>query len=193
MRTGTSSNAMRISDAREAMRIHREWGSVRLELGPLWLIWCAPDRPNTPGHPNIPGHPNRWMIVWRRGLPEWNPGPPRRWKTLPAKLTEADRRDFGVERADEDEPDKVRLLQAFAPLACFQCDHPDAPKARKEIIEIIRAIRHREPLPRPPDIAGDLPVNCCRRPADKVTDSEFPLAGERAGGAVLQQNKETVT
>jgi hypothetical protein len=24
-------------------------------------------------HPNIPGHPFRWMIVWRRRLPEWNP------------------------------------------------------------------------------------------------------------------------
>jgi hypothetical protein len=72
------------------------------------------------------------MIVWRRGLPEWDPTTSGRWKTLPARLTEADRREFGVERADEDEPDKVRLLQAFAPTACFQCDHDDAPKARKE-------------------------------------------------------------
>jgi hypothetical protein len=55
------------------MRIHREWGSVRIELGRLWLIWCAPDRPSTSGHPNIAGHPNKWMIVWRRTLPEWDP------------------------------------------------------------------------------------------------------------------------
>jgi hypothetical protein len=89
--------------------------------------------------------------------------PRGRWKTLPAKLTKADRREFGVERADEDEPDKVRLLHAFAPLACFRCDHSDAPAARKEIVEIIRAIRHRKPLPRPSDIEGDLPVNCCGR------------------------------
>lgn len=135
---------------------HPTWGSVRIELGRLWLIWCAPDRPSTAGHPNIPGHPNKWMVVWRRGLPEWDPT--TRWKTLPAKLTETDRRVFGIERADEDEPDKVRLLQAFAPLACFQCDHLDAPKARKEIVEIIRAIRHREPLPQ-----GNLPLNCCAR------------------------------
>jgi hypothetical protein len=39
-------------------RTHREWGSRRIELGRLWLIRCAP------------GHPNRWMIVWRTGLPE---------------------------------------------------------------------------------------------------------------------------
>jgi hypothetical protein len=142
------------------MRIHRESGSVRIEIGRLWLIWCAPDRPSISGysgeHPNIPGHPNRWMIVWR----EWDPT--TRWETLPARLTEADRRVFGVERADEDEPDKVRLLEAFAPVSCFECDHPTAPKARKEIVASIRAIRHRELL-RPPDIEGDLPANCCRR------------------------------
>ena len=128
------------------MRIHREWGSVRIEIGRLWLIRCAP------------GHPNKCMIVWRTGLPEWDPTTSGRCKTLPARLTEADRREFGVERADEDEPDKVRLLQAFAPTAGFQCDRPDAPKARKEIVAIIRAIRHREPL-RPLDIEGDLPAN----------------------------------
>ncbi|PWT77744.1 MAG: hypothetical protein C5B58_16345 [Acidobacteria bacterium] len=43
------------------MRIHREWGSLRIELGSLWLIRCAPE------------HPNRWMVVWRRGLPERDP------------------------------------------------------------------------------------------------------------------------
>lgn len=41
-------------------RIHREGSALRFELGRLWLIRCAP------------GHPNRWMIVWRRGLPEWD-------------------------------------------------------------------------------------------------------------------------
>ena len=136
------------------MRIHREWGSVRIELGPLWLIRCA----RHPSGRRTLDHPNAWMIVWRRGLPEWDPKTSGQWKTLPARLTEADRREFGVERADEDEPDKVRLLQAFAPTADFQCDRPDAPKARKEIVAIIRAIRHREPL-RPLDIEGDLPAN----------------------------------
>src|SRR5262249_21573407 len=147
------------------IRIHREWGSVRIEIGRLWLVWCASDRPCISGypgeHPNIPGHPNTWMIVWRRALPERNPT--THGKTLPARLTKADRREFGVERADEDEPDKVRLLEAFAPIACFRCDHADASKARQEIVTIIRAIRQREPLPRPPNTAGDPPVNCCHR------------------------------
>ena len=105
------------------MRIHREWGSVRIELGRLWLVWCAPERPCISGypgeHPNIPGHPNRWMIIWRTKSPEWDLASGR-WKTLPAKLDEADRREFGIERADGDEPDKVQLLQAFALTACFR-------------------------------------------------------------------------
>jgi hypothetical protein len=142
------------------MRIHRECGSVRIELGPLSLTWCAP------------GHSNRWMIAWRRGLPEWDATTSGRWKTLPAlpenlaheEFDWRGRREPIVERADEDEPDKVRLLQAFAPLACFRCDHPDAPKARKEIVAIIRAIRQREPLPQ-----DDLPMNCCRRNSGGVT------------------------
>ena len=144
---------------------HPRWGAVWIDIGRLRLIWCAPDRPSTPGHPNIPGHPNKWMIVWRRKLPEFDLVTAGQWKTsadrkavFSTKLTEADQREFGVERADKDEPDKVRLLRAFAPLACFQCDHSDAPKARKEIVELIQAIRHREPLPQ-----GDLPVHCCRR------------------------------
>jgi len=58
--------------------IRREHGATRIELGPLWLIWCAPDRPSSPGHPNIPGHPNKWMIVWRRKLPVWDPK--TKWK-----------------------------------------------------------------------------------------------------------------
>src|SRR5262245_11587 len=45
---------------------HPTWGAVWLDLGRLRLIWCAPPRPGSPGHPN------RWMVVWRRGLPEWN-------------------------------------------------------------------------------------------------------------------------
>jgi hypothetical protein len=144
------------------MRVHREHGSVRIELGRLWLIRCA----RHPSGRRTLDHPNAWMLVWRRGLPEWDATTSGRWKTLPSKLTEADRHVFGVERAGEDEPDKVRLLQAFAPTACFQCDHPDAPKARKEIVEIIRAIRHRKPL------EGDLPVNCCHRLAARAPAKE---------------------
>ena len=54
-------------------RIHREQGATRLELGRLWFIRCAPNRPSEfPGHPDIHGHPNVWMIVWRRRLPEWD-------------------------------------------------------------------------------------------------------------------------
>jgi hypothetical protein len=97
------------------------------------------------------------MVVWRRAVPEWIPGPPGRWKTLPAHLTEADQREFGIERADEDEAEKVRLLQAYAPVWCLQCEHPNAPQARKEIVKIIRAIRCREPLPQSP-----LPKTCCQ-------------------------------
>src|SRR6516225_2792274 len=127
-------------------------GAACLQLGPLCCIRCAPK------------HPNRWMVVWQRKLPEWDPTTSGHWKTLPAKLTEADRREFGVERADEDEPDKVRLLEAFAPLTCFQCDHSNAPKARKEIVEIIRAIRQRESLSaRPSDVERNLPTTCCHR------------------------------
>jgi hypothetical protein len=58
---GSRSNERRQNLQSNNMRIHREWGSVRIELGPLWLIRCAP------------GHPNKLMRVWRRGLPEWNP------------------------------------------------------------------------------------------------------------------------
>jgi hypothetical protein len=139
---------------------HPTWGAVWIDLGRLRLIWCVGPRPGSLGHPN------KWMIVWRRGLPEWDPT--THWVTLPAKLTEADRREFGVERADEDEPEKVRLLQAYAPLACFECDHPDAPQARKEIVAIIRAIRRRESLSRPSGIEGDLPINCCRHAKSTV-------------------------
>jgi|SRR5215472_13971000 len=136
---------------------HPTFGAVWLDIGRLRLIWCAPSRPSVSGYPDIPGHPNKWMIVWRRRLPEYVPGPPRRWKPLPAKLDEADRREFAVERADPDEPEKIRLLERFAPIACFQCDHSNAAKARKEIVEIIRAIRQREQLP------DNSPMNCCRQ------------------------------
>jgi hypothetical protein len=74
-------------------------------------------------------------------------------------MTETDRREEAewrkLGRADEDEPEKVRLLEANAPIACFRCKHPDAAKARKGIVEIIRAIRHRE------CVEGDLPTSCC--------------------------------
>jgi len=74
------------------MRTHREWGSLRLELGPLWLIRCAP------------GHPNKWMICWRTGLPEWDPRtkwegsdkPGRYWKGCDARRS----RKRGVDPED---------------------------------------------------------------------------------------------
>ena len=149
------------------------WGAVWIDLGPLRLIRCAGPRPGSPGHPN------KWMISWRRRLPEWNSESyARLHRTYPTEearheyfrrlfppcLTEADRRKFGVERADGDEQERVRLLQAFAPLACFQCKHPDAPKARKEIVETIRTIRQRESLPARPQ---DVPENCCFRQGDR--------------------------
>jgi hypothetical protein len=53
--------------------IHREHRATRLELGRLWFIRCASNRPSEfPGHPDIHGHPNVWMIMWRRRLPEWD-------------------------------------------------------------------------------------------------------------------------
>jgi hypothetical protein len=87
------------------------------------------------------------MLVWRRNQPEFDPTTKGRWKTLPAKLTDADRRDFGVEREDEDAPSKAALLERFAPLDWFRCGSPEARKSRKELVAIIRAIRERRPLP----------------------------------------------
>jgi hypothetical protein len=124
-------------------------GDVRLEFGCLWFVWCASDR--------LSGHPNRWMIVWRRGIPEFNPT--TKWKTRPPKFVGVDHLDFPT-RADADEPYRVDLIKRLAPIACFRCDHPDAPKARKEAVAIVKAIRDRKPLS---DAEGDLPVNCCRR------------------------------
>src|SRR5262249_37244075 len=123
-------------------------------LGRLRLIRCA----RHPSGRRTLDHPNAWMLVWRRGLPEYDWATAGQWKTLPANLTDADQREFGIERADADEPDRISLLKANAPLECFECSNPEAPKARKEIVAIIRAIRHGEPLPQ-----GDLPMNCCRR------------------------------
>jgi hypothetical protein len=80
-------------------RIHRECGSIWLELGRLWLIRCAGGP-----RPGSPGHPNRWMIVWRRGLPEWDPKtkwegsdePGRYWRHCEARL----QRKRGVDPED---------------------------------------------------------------------------------------------
>jgi hypothetical protein len=143
---------------------HPTFGTAWLDIGRLRLIWCA----RHPGGERTLDHPNKWMIVWRRKLPEFDPTTKGQWKTLPDLKQDLEfdwrgRREPIVERADENKPEKVRLLEAFAPIACFECAHPNAPEARKEIVEIIRAIRHCEPLPRPPDIEGDLPVNCCHR------------------------------
>jgi hypothetical protein len=46
---------------------HPTWGATWIDLGPLRLIRCAGPRPGSLGHPN------KWMIAWRRGLPEWDP------------------------------------------------------------------------------------------------------------------------
>jgi len=81
-----------------ALRIHREWGSVRIELGRLWLIRCARSGRQTLDHPNA------WMIVWRRRLPEWDPQtkwkgndkPGRYWKGCDARL----QRKRGVDPED---------------------------------------------------------------------------------------------
>src|SRR6266496_1804270 len=51
---------------------HPTWGATWFTLGRLWFIWCVPNRPSSPGHPPIWGHPNKWMVVWRRKLPEWD-------------------------------------------------------------------------------------------------------------------------
>jgi len=95
--------------ARKSLSIQRgdgppTWGAVWIDLGRLRLIWCAPDRPSTPGHPNIPGHPNRWLIVWRRATPEWDPRtkwqgsdePGPYWKGCDARL----QRKRGVDPED---------------------------------------------------------------------------------------------
>src|SRR5262249_28616839 len=52
---------------RGPLAIQHEWGAARIEFGRLWLIRCAPGPPNS----RAAGHPNKWMIVWRRKLPEW--------------------------------------------------------------------------------------------------------------------------
>jgi hypothetical protein len=47
--------------------LEREHGATRLEIGRLWFVRCAPERPNAPGYSNaVPSHPNAWMIAWRR-------------------------------------------------------------------------------------------------------------------------------
>jgi hypothetical protein len=61
---------------------HPTWNAVWITLGPLWLIWCAPDRSSGEEHPDIPGHPSVWMLAWRRGTPEWDPAKGK-WKALP--------------------------------------------------------------------------------------------------------------
>jgi hypothetical protein len=61
---------------------HPTWGATWLDLGRLRLIWCAP------------GHPNAWMIIWRRKLPEWNPGQwERRYQLTPEGIAAARAKD----------------------------------------------------------------------------------------------------
>jgi len=71
---------------------HPTWDAVWIDIGRLRLIRCAP------------GHPNKWMIAWRRGLPEWDPQtkwegsdkPGRYWKGCAARL----QRKRGVDPED---------------------------------------------------------------------------------------------
>jgi hypothetical protein len=63
------------------MRIHRERGAVRIDLGSMVRR----------------EHPNRWTIAWRRKLPEWDPRtkwagsdkPGTYWKGCGARLQRA--------------------------------------------------------------------------------------------------------
>jgi hypothetical protein len=110
---------------------HPSWGSLRIEIGRLWLIRCAPDRPNSPGHPPIPGHPHKWMIVWHRNLPEWNR---RSYEFLQCMSKSAREEYFAAlfPRIDKDVPDKLivnkpqdpdrDLAAAFPPIARLACD-----------------------------------------------------------------------
>jgi hypothetical protein len=52
---------------RNILRIRREAGATRIELGRLWFIRCAPK------------HPNKWMLVWRTG-PEWDREALEEWR-----------------------------------------------------------------------------------------------------------------
>src|SRR5215831_10284547 len=80
-----------------AMRLHREWGSVRIELGRLWLIRCA----RHPSGRRTLDHPNAWMTCWRRKLPEWDPAtkwqgseePGPYWRGCDSRLKDKD--DYG--------------------------------------------------------------------------------------------------
>jgi hypothetical protein len=58
---------------RGPLTVQWEYGAGQVKLGRLLFIWCAPNRPSSPGHPNISGHPNKWMLVWRRNnYPVWH-------------------------------------------------------------------------------------------------------------------------
>ena len=48
---------------------HPTWGATWLDIGRLRLIRCA----RHPSSNRALDPPNKWMIVWRRRLPEWNP------------------------------------------------------------------------------------------------------------------------
>jgi len=69
---------------------HPTWGAVWIDFGRLRLIRCA----RHPSGRRTLDHPNAWMIVWRRGLPEWDPQtkwegsdtPGSYWKGCDARL-----------------------------------------------------------------------------------------------------------
>jgi hypothetical protein len=59
-RTLRNSETGAIRHERGPLAVQYEWGATRLEVGRLWLVWCAPK------------HPHRWMIIWRAGdFPTW--------------------------------------------------------------------------------------------------------------------------
>ena|SRR5215471_5637939 len=76
-RTLRNSETNGIRHERGPLAVQCEHGATRLEFGRLWFVWCAP----APANSRAAGHPNKWMIVWRRGLPEWlgNPRHPTPW------------------------------------------------------------------------------------------------------------------
>jgi len=87
---------------------HPTWGATWIDLGRLRLIWCASK------------HPNRWMIVWRRGLPELRqhamtdaPELPS-WFELPLKARRWCWRETDYGRLPWSPEFKARLLQSLS-------------------------------------------------------------------------------
>jgi hypothetical protein len=71
-RTLRNSETGAIRHERGPLAVQHEWGAVRIEIGRLWFVRCAPK------------HPNRWMIIWKVSEsenPAWlgNPNNPTPW------------------------------------------------------------------------------------------------------------------